>query len=111
MKKKEVNNPLIGNEWTPVNKGQEFITWSQKSTDFSISGVYQGKEPGKFGDNHVVDIPDIGAVKFSASYAALAELDTFKVGEPIKILHEGLVEGRNGKEYRKFTVFRKSGST
>jgi hypothetical protein len=96
-------------DWIPMNKKDgEFIIWSQKTTDFVLEGIYNGKEPGRYGDNHVIIVPDIGPVKFSDKLALLKELDAFHVGEPVRILHEGMVSGKNGREYRSFLIFRKS---
>jgi hypothetical protein len=90
-------------EMEPLNGGGgTFHSWAAAAVGDVLEGTFGGMEPGKFGNNYVL-VVDGQPVKFAAT-AGLADLARVKVGAYVRILHEGLQTGKNGREYRAFHI-------
>ena len=87
--------------------GKKFITFSKEEAGFSLIGTYKGISVGKFGDE-ITLIDKDGVENVFVVTAGLSDFrERVPVGATVKVIHNGLKLGKNGKEFRSYTILLK----
>ena len=93
------------------NKGgsKRFITFSKMEEGASIIGEFIEVSEGKFGpEASIVDKDGVILVfVLTAGLSDFKDEEKIKPGQMVKVVHNGLKEGKNGKNFRSYTVMTK----
>jgi hypothetical protein len=93
------------------NKGgtKTFISFSKMEDGATIIGEFIAVEEGKFGPEASVIDKDgqINVFVLTAGLSDFKDEEKIKPGQMVKVVHLGLKEGKNGKNFRAFQVFTK----
>ncbi len=95
----------------PLRSGgsKKFITFSKMEEGASVIGEFIEVSEGKFGPEAslVDENGDILVFVLTAGLSDFRDEEKIKPGQMVKVVHNGLKEGKNGKNYRSFTVMTK----
>ena len=89
--------------------GKKFITFSKMEEGAFIIGEFIEVYEGNFGPEASL-IDENGTVLIFVLTAGLSDFkdeEKIKPGQMVKVVHNGLKEGKNGKSFRSFTVMTK----
>ena len=89
--------------------GKKFITFSKMAEGEFIIGSFIEVAEGKFGPEASLIDKD-GVINVFVLTAGLSDFNDeakIKPGMMVKVVHNGLKDGKNGKQYRSFTVMTK----
>ena len=100
-----------GFEPIPHNAGgtKKFITFSKMEEGAFIIGEFIEVSEGKYGPEASLVDKD-GVINIFVLTAGLSDFkdeEKIKPGQMVKVIHNGLKEGKNGKNFRSFTVMTK----
>ena len=89
--------------------GKKFITFSKMEEGASIIGEFIEVSEGKFGpEASLVDADgQILIFVLTAGLSDFKDEEKIKPGQMVKVVHNGLKEGKNCKNFRSYTVMTK----
>ena len=89
--------------------GKKFITFSKSEEGYALIGEFIEVADGKFGPEASLIDKD-GVINVFVLTAGLSDFNDeakIKPGQMVKVVHNGLKDGKNGKQFRSFTVMTK----
>ena len=89
--------------------GKKFITFSKTEEGYALIGEFIEVAEGKFGPEASLVDKD-GVINVFVLTAGLSDFNDeakIKPGQMVKVVHNGLKDGKNGKQFRSFTVMTK----
>ena len=89
--------------------GKMFITFSKMEEGASIIGEFIEVSEGKYGPEASLVDKDGQILVFvlTAGLSDFKDEEKIKPGQMVKVIHNGLKEGKNGKNFRSYTVMTK----
>ena len=119
MEKKVASAAVKGSQTKFVDAGFEpiphaggskkFITFSKMEEGASIIGEFIEVSEGKYGPEASLVDKDGQILVFvlTAGLSDFKDEEKVKPGQMVKVIHNGLKDGKNGKQFRSFTVMTK----
>lgn len=98
--------------FTPIDHnagGKKFITFSKMEDGASIIGEFIEVSEGRYGPEAslVGENGEILVFVLTAGLSDFRDEEKIKPGMMVKVVHNGLKLGKNGKEFRSYTVMTK----